>query len=500
MLSASGFRVILVVALYSLTSNTIAQDVSEKKPVPLTGKQLFERKWTANDPVAKGDGLGPLFNATSCVECHIQGGVGGAGPNELNLQLVGVHWDRLTDNQISQKRDDIKSIHPRLPGIRSMVLHRLSTDSKFEAWRYEVLGIKVPTKLRRHGLTDYDRDRFDRMIGKRTGAKSGPDFFKSHDVPLVRTERNTPSLFGAGLIDAISEDALIELCDQQLGREFGVSGRLSRAHPEFEDPLEAKPDPKDKPVKKIGKFGWKGQTASLKEFVVSACANELGLQTENHPQADVILASHKHFLVGFRDNDLSNKQCENLVDYVGKLPPPRQHSSLPSHRLRYGELIFESVGCATCHVRKVDQVDGLYSDLLLHDMGAALADPVLAKAAEDDPIEVPLQPPQKATGNAYESSFDRSLVDGRSRAEVDSKIRELSREWRTPPLWGIADSAPYLHDGRAETLHDAIILHDGESAMIRRRYLELSVDDRKALLQFLNSLTNKPADAVVINR
>ena len=62
-------------------------------------------------------------------------------------------------------------------------------------------------------------------------------------------------------------------------------------------------------------------------------------------------------------------------------------------------------------------------------------------------------------------------------------------EWRTPPLWGVADSAPYLHDGRAETLDDAIRRHDGEAAKTKTRYTKLAAGDRKALVSFLSSLT-----------
>ena len=62
-------------------------------------------------------------------------------------------------------------------------------------------------------------------------------------------------------------------------------------------------------------------------------------------------------------------------------------------------------------------------------------------------------------------------------------------EWRTPPLWGVADSAPYLHDGRADTLDDAIRRHDGEAAKTQTRYTRLASSDRKALLAFLSSLT-----------
>ena len=69
----------------------------------------------------------------------------------------------------------------------------------------------------------------------------------------------------------------------------------------------------------------------------------------------------------------------------------------------------------------------------------------------------------------------------------------FNQEWRTPPLWGVADSAPYMHDGRAETLSESIVMHDGEAAGTRDRFLNLSFDDRQAIIAFLNTLVAPPS-------
>jgi cytochrome c peroxidase len=63
-----------------------------------------------------------------------------------------------------------------------------------------------------------------------------------------------------------------------------------------------------------------------------------------------------------------------------------------------------------------------------------------------------------------------------------------TEEWRTPPLWGLRDSAPYLHDGRAGTLDEAIRLHGGEAEASGRRYRQLSPREQSALQSFLLSL------------
>jgi CxxC motif-containing protein (DUF1111 family) len=96
----------------------------------------------------------------------------------------------------------------------------------------------------------------------------------------------------------------------------------------------------------------------------------------------------------------------------------------------------------------------LYSDLKRHEMGAALADDV-----------------------------DETLPDGGGAVTAG--------QWLTRPLWGVADTAPYLHDGRAATLHDAIVLHGGEAAGSRDAYLLLDDDDRASLRLFLLSLSRQ---------
>jgi CxxC motif-containing protein (DUF1111 family) len=73
-------------------------------------------------------------------------------------------------------------------------------------------------------------------------------------------------------------------------------------------------------------------------------------------------------------------------------------------------------------------------------------------------------------------------------AQISLEPTRINQEWRTPPLWGVADSAPYLHDGRAETLLEAISLHGGEAHATRERFLLLPLRDRQAIIAFLKTL------------
>jgi CxxC motif-containing protein (DUF1111 family) len=124
-----------------------------------------------------------------------------------------------------------------------------------------------------------------------------------------------------------------------------------------------------------------------------------------------------------------------------------------------GKHLFGKVGCADCHVPDLGGVTGLYSDLLLHRMGQ----PLQGGGSYHEPP--PDQPPPP-----------------------DPDDDPLPDEWRTPPLWGVADSGPYLHDGRASSLEDAIQLHAGQGTRAARAYGKLSSEERGHVVAFLKTL------------
>ena len=168
--------------------------------------------------------------------------------------------------------------------------------------------------------------------------------------------------------------------------------------------------------------------ASLEDFVLTACANELGLEVPGHHQAASPLAPDAKA----RGLDLTAEECDALVAYVRSLPPPVSldpSDAQAAAAVAEGRRLFHSVGCASCHTADLGSIRGIYSDLLLHDMGEELSD----------------------SGAYYATESTRSAP-------------RRSREWRTPPLWGFRDSAPYLHDGRARNLEQAVALHHGQGA------------------------------------
>lgn len=255
---------------------------------------------------------------------------------------------------------------------------------------------------------------------------------------LVLSQRNPPALFGAGLIDALPIDVLLA----GEAREF----------PEFPEIRGRANHLKDR---RLGRFGWKAETPSLHEFVLSACANELGLEVPGHHQASSPLEPDAKP----KGLDLTQEECDALVAYVRHLPVPsgRRPAGLQeSNAVAEGRSLFDSAGCATCHQARLGDIDGIYSDMLLHDMGPALSD----------------------SGSYYGISEPDSSNDGVKK-----------QEWRTPPLWGFRDSGPYLHDGRADNLEEAVALHGGQAAKSTKRFFGLSSEERLRVQAFLRSLT-----------
>jgi CxxC motif-containing protein (DUF1111 family) len=160
--------------------------------------------------------------------------------------------------------------------------------------------------------------------------------------------------------------------------------------------------------------------------------------------------------------EISDTLLSRVVFYSSLLAvPSRRNSADPT--VREGEKIFYQIGCTACHTPRFvtgqhldipelsNQTIRPFTDLLLHDMGAELADD---------------RPDYQASGS----------------------------EWRTPPLWGIglfqrvSGHTRYLHDGRARNLEEALLWHGGEAASTRDRYKALTKEDREALILFLNSL------------
>ena len=378
------------------------------------GEELFLRQWEVNDPRGHGgDGLGPVFNERSCVSCHGQVRPGGGGPLAKNVDLLAANPVRRrgTDGILDPAPDrwPLAKVHPGLVSAGGIVLHRSGTTPTYADWRSERLG------------------------GSSARGRTGTQSLASIDANtfrMVLSHRNASALFGSGQIDAIDESVLEREAERQAWFHAEVKGRVARQ--------------KDG---RVGRFGWKAQVPSLRDFVLNACAIEIGLETPTHHQATDPF--------GFGDKapglDMSAEDCDALIAYVHDLPAPVARNP-QSHA--GGLELFKETGCADCHKPSLGAIDGIYSDLLLHEMGSTLSD-----------------------SGAYYGDDDES-----------SPGATKPGEWRTPPLWGIADSAPYLHDGRAQSLTEAIRLHDGQGTWSVAKFNKMSSNDRLRLIDFLKSL------------
>ncbi|MEX1024557.1 MAG: di-heme oxidoredictase family protein [Planctomycetota bacterium] len=273
-----------------------------------------------------------------------------------------------------------------------------------------------------------------------------------HGFPVNMEQRNGISALGVGLFEGVSDATIIALADPEDLDGDGISGRYNTE------------------AGSIGRFGVKAQANNLEGFTRGPLQNQMGITTNpfDGPGAIVSLANSARYQAGAnpnaptRDNDgvpdpeLSHQDLGDLIFFTRNLPPPQK--TLPfSAAATQGELLFDQIGCTKCHIPSLPSSLGVteaYTDLLIHDMGDDLAGVVN--------MGVPQQTPSSPSYNAH--------------------------EWRTAPLWGVSKTAPFLHDGRAETIEEAILLHAGEGLSIRQAFEALDQADRDAIIEFLEHL------------
>ena len=274
-----------------------------------------------------------------------------------------------------------------------------------------------------------------------------------------RSFRMPPPVFGVGLIEAIPEATILANEDVDDADGDGISGRANWVSaPDYVAEVYVGGGA----GAVLGRFSRKAQVSSLLQQVAEAYHQDIGITNDFIPEEDPH-AQAGAVAVGdlVADPELPASTVLETVMYVRLLQPPARGPV--NEEVERGEAMFSSANCQSCHVPtmrtgpndipQLSEVDAhLYSDLLIHDMGPGLAD-------------------NRPDGDA----------DG--------------TEWRTAPLWGtrlvedfLGGEAFYLHDGRARTLHDAIMEHGGESQASRDAYAGMSAADQAALVVFLKSL------------
>ncbi len=240
--------------------------------------------------------------------------------------------------------------------------------------------------------------------------------------------RQAPPLFGLGLIDQIPDADIMARADPEDANGDGISGR-----------------PDVLPDGRIGREGWKADVPNVHEFTRDGLTNEEGITV---PAEDGYTFGKTSDGDDAPDPEISPGPFHALVFFMENLGPPPRTRTDPAME-DAGQAIFSGLGCADCHVPDQTTADGVvfhpYTDVLLHDVH----------------------------------------IDGEvSVASADAEWYEF----RTAPLWGLAKSAPYMHDGRSTTIEDAIARHGSEALASRTAYEALSAEQRAELIAFLKSL------------
>ena len=379
----------------------------------LLGARYFYTRWVAGPaPAPALTGVGPLYNALSCEQCHRNDGRGrppALGVDETEVTGAIARFAALSAPYGAQLQDFAiggQAAEGRL--IRSPAPVSGGSGGGFGA---------VNAPVWRIGAPGY-----------------GP-------VPAAISAVIAPQVNGVGLIDAIPAAAIRAAADPDDRDGDGISGVAVAGG--------------------AGRFGWRAAQASVEGQAARALALDMGLSTARYPNhwgdcAEAQQACRMRARAGAAAAvEIDGTILDAIVQYTANLgPPARPDAARPD--VLAGRAAFHGAGCAQCHTPShvtgpnaypwlSGQTIWPYSDFLLHDMGEGLGD---------------------AGG----------------------------QEWRTPALWGLGrhgavnGHAQYLHDGRAETLSEAVLWHGGEAARARDAFRALSPVDRDALLAFLSSL------------
>jgi CxxC motif-containing protein (DUF1111 family) len=420
------------------------------------------------------DGLGPLYNAQSCRECH-QTPVSGAASQVTELR-VG-HLDAHGQFQ-----------NPQIP---------INHGSGAIQDRTLVNDRAICPEIQEH----------------------------VPETETVRTTRLTTNILGDGYVEAISDETLLRIRRQQCQASHGkICGQAVRV-----------PVPESEGRDRIGRFGWKDQHASLLAFAADAYLNEMGITsglqkievtticnppvTASVPNHDPTKITEPNSLPDPTDNNLED--IDHFASFMRSLKAPaRDAAAATIPDVRHGAELFTKIGCASCHVETIvtgktpaspggpglhpaaleNRTIHPYSDFLLHNVGTgdgiaiALVEHFsrervekrfrdeTAAAAEAN------EPSGKTTEDECSESYQAAIAEGEKRPNLLRDTLCARNKVRTAPLWGLRLRSRLMHDGNSIQLDDAIRRHKGESAQITERFLKLKPLDQQALLAFLQSL------------
>ncbi|HEV2387763.1 MAG TPA: di-heme oxidoredictase family protein [Candidatus Acidoferrales bacterium] len=378
------------------------------------------------------DGLGPLYNAQSCRECHQNPTSGGV--------------TQTTELRVGHRNAKGQFENPSIP----------INDGK-----------AVIT-----GRT---------LVNDRAICPSGafPNIQlqeRAPDTETIRTNRLSLNLLGDGFVEAVPDQALLDIAKDQCGSTHRRICGQALYVPILEAPGKTG----------IGRFGWKDQHASLLSFAADAYLNEMGITNKLQPDEVTLLCNTVS-----EPNDTPGPDGLEDIDHFARFirateAPPHDAALSQTPEAIEGSRLFDQAGCSTCHVRTLvtapagAAIDGgtftvpaalggkqfhPYGDFLLHDVGTG------------DGIPVAVQ-------EHYGKTYMRHAWPNFSYQELQAAANKV----RTAPLWGVRTHSRLMHDGASLTLSDAIERHGGEAAKATEKFRHLKPRQKAALLAFLKSL------------
>ena len=378
------------------------------------------------------DGLGPVYNAQSCRECHQNPTSGGVS--------------QITELRVGHRGPNGEFEDPNIP----------IADGKAVITGRTLVN--------------------DRSI---CPSRAFPSIELQERVPdseTIRTARLAVNLLGDGFVEAVPDETLLDIAK----RQCRSTGGRTCGHALYVPVLEA-------PGKTaIGRFGWKDQHASLLSFAGDAYLNEMGITNKLFPAEVTTLCNTVS-----EPNDQPGPDGLEDIDHFARFiratkAPPRDTALAGTPEAEEGSKLFDTVGCNTCHVRTLvtapagAAIDGgtfkvpaalasktfhPYSDFLLHDVDTG--DGIAIATAEHYG--------RAAMTRTWPNFSHRSLQDAANKV-------------RTAPLWGMRSHSRLMHDGKSLTLTNAILRHKGEAADEVKNFKRLTAKQKAAILTFLRSL------------
>ncbi|MFZ1470276.1 MAG: di-heme oxidoredictase family protein [Paracoccaceae bacterium] len=412
------------------------------------GNALFRKTWVASpSSTLASDGLGPIYNARACQDCHLKDGRGHApeGPGDRAVSMF-LRLSIPAPSAPSEIADWLATADEPTYGGQ---LQDFAAPGQVAEGQMQITYTDLPVPLADGTVV---------TLRAPTYAVTDPGYGPLHEDTML-SPRVAPQMIGLGLLEAIPVADILANVDPDDADGDGISGRPSIVPSvEFGTPM-------------LGRFGYKGGAATVRDQSAGAFSGDMGLSSPLHPapwgdctEAQGACRTAPHGQEdGAREGLEVDQQSLDLVAFYSRNLGVPARRDVADPRVLAGKQVFYALNCTGCHTPKyvthrlTDQPEQSfqliwpYSDLLLHDMGEGLADN---------------RPEGRATG----------------------------REWKTPPLWGIGLSkqvsghSQFLHDGRARSLLEAILWHGGEAQAPRDGVIELSTEDRDALIAFLESL------------